>query len=174
MLNLVKKVLLISTILFSVNTYAQGSFKECELPICTIKNSDFKAILDSFLMNETKCFYYSNKLNIWVAFYKKMGKHHNQNLIDIEAVPDSNLAFGLSNKGYCMYKNHIILFFSDTSSGIYSIGKDKKKFKYFESNLPTMLDGPETRWQYYYNIRKNRFKLAGKGNCDDDWGKTTH
>ncbi|HTB30384.1 MAG TPA: hypothetical protein VK808_00045 [Bacteroidia bacterium] len=173
MLNSVKKVLLISTILYSVNAYSQDSIKECELPLCTIQNNDFKAILDSFLINENKCYYYSDKLVIWIALYKKSGKHHNQNYIHIEAVPDTNLAFGISNVGYCMYKNHIVLFFSDTCSGIYTIGMNKKKFKYSESHLPGMLDGPETRWGYYYNIRKNKFKLAGKGNCDNDWGKTS-
>lgn len=167
----VKLTFVIALTLCTVICNSQDSLKVRELPICTIQNNDFKAILDSFMVNETKCFYFNDKLTISISFYRNLGKHGN--ILDIEAVPDSNIALGLPYGGFCYYKNHLVLFFADTCSRIYTIGESKKKFKYLESNKPVPNDGPETRWQYYYDIQKNSFKLSGRQNCDNDWIKTT-
>jgi|GEM_PF-5186161 len=150
-------------------SYSQGNYEENQLVNLTITNNQFKAIVDSFLNNESQCPYY-NKLITCINMYARTSF----TFIRLEALSakDSGVALGLHPKGYTYLNNHLLFFYGDTCSSIFSAEKKMEKFTYFEpndslrANSPRHTDDSNPYWVYHYYSWKNQFKPAIKYDCN--------
>lgn len=146
------------------------SFSEVEEHTITLRqyeitDSSIVQLLDSFLVAEQICSYYTDSLNLsidicdWNGSIGDSCKESDTLSFTISSIIDKSVLFH-NALGYFKYKNHLIVISNLASTKFFKVTDLKKTFHYFEeviidekgqtTQIPFIEDDSYTYWTYKY------------------------
>lgn len=142
--------------------YVISQHKETNIELCEVElvSGEFRLILDSIILHEKYCDYYSKDLFFTIRIKRQL-----LNYAIIEIVPqiDKNISLRMQPYGFFYYQNYLFLLFDNKLDEVFVPKDNGKVFEYLEYDffyreytpdgrliLREIIDDSFTIWLYEY------------------------